>query len=126
MPNVIQETAGYVIASLVAGAAVLPKILNYFKGEGINGSLLDRIKAMEDHAHMQDRKAIIQDDKIHNLAVRTTRLMVVIIRLEGLLLEHDVELPEDLVSEIARLKAEADDEGYPARDRRKEVRNEAK
>ena len=101
MPNDFKEAAGYVIASLFAVATGLPKLLNYIKGEGLNGSVLDRLKAMEDHAAEQDKK-------IHRFAVRTTKLCVALIRLESLLIENKIPIPDDLRSYLADIKRDAE------------------
>lgn len=104
--NALKTTGGYIVAGLLTFSVVAPKLLNMFKGDSLNGSVLDRLKAMEEHAKVQDRRAIVQDDKIHRLAVKTTRLMVVVIRLEGLLVENSVNLPQELIDEIIELKNE--------------------
>ena len=103
-------TAAAVVAALAAIAAFLPKLLNAIKGEGINGSVLDRLKAMETHAAVQDRRAIVQDDKIHRYAVKVTKLVVLMIRLEALLLANKVDIPQDVIDEMFNLKTETDAE----------------
>ena len=97
----VKEAAGYVIASLFAIATGLPKLLNYIKGEGVNGSVLTRLAAMEKHAAKQDRK-------IHKFAVRTTKLCVAMLRLEGLLIDHNIPIPDDLSNDLAEIKRDAD------------------
>lgn len=100
---------------LAALAAWLPKIMNGIKGDNLNGNVLDRLKAMEEHAAMQDRKSVIQDVKIHRFAVKVTKLVVVVIRLEGLLVANKVEIPQDLIDEIVKLK-EDDIEDIPPKE----------
>ena len=105
-----QTVAGSIIAALLTIAAILPRVLNAVKGEGITGSVLDRLKAMETHAAVQDRRAVVQDDKIHRYAVKVTKLVVLMIRLEALLLANTVEIPQDIIDEMFILKAETDTE----------------
>ena len=105
-----QTVAGSIIAALLTVAAILPRVLNAIKGEGLTGSVLDRLKAMEDHAKVQDRRAIVQDDKIHRYAVKVTKLVVLMIRLEALLLANKVDIPQDVIDEMFTLKAETDAE----------------
>ena len=105
-----QTVAGSVIAALVALAALLPRLLNAIKGEGLTGSVLDRLKSMEEHAKVMDRRAIVQDDKIHRYAVRVTKLVVLMIRLEALLIASKTDIPQDIIDEMFALKAETDAE----------------
>ena len=105
-----QTVAGSIIAALLTIAAILPRILNAIKGEGLTGSVLDRLKAMEEHAKIQDRRAIVQDDKIHRYAVKVTKLVVLMIRLEALLLANKVDIPQDVIDEMFNLKTETDAE----------------
>ena len=87
-------------AILVGLAAWLPKLLNGVKLDGLNGDVLTRLRAMEAHAAIQDRKSIIQDVKIHRAAVKVTKLVVIVIRLQGLLTSTNVPIPQDLVDDI--------------------------
>ena len=105
-----QTVAGSIIAALLTIAAILPRVLNAIKGEGLTGSVLDRLKAMETHAAVQDRRAIVQDDKIHRYAVRVTKLVVLMIRLEALLIASKTAIPQDVIDEMFLLKAETDAE----------------
>ena len=105
-----QTVAGSIIAALLTIAAILPRVLNAIKGEGLTGSVLDRLKAMETHAAVQDRRAVVQDDKIHRYAVKVTKLVVLMIRLEALLLANKVDIPQDVIDEMFNLKAETDAE----------------
>jgi hypothetical protein len=111
--STLKTTGGLLIAALVTLAAVGPKLLNMFKGDSLNGSVLDRLSAMEKHAQVQDRRAIAQDDKIHRFAVKVTKLVVVMIRLEGLLQKYEINIPQDLIDEMLVLKRD-DIEDYPA------------
>lgn len=106
MTDDLKTWGGAIVTALLTLSIVGPKLLNMFKGDSLNGSVLDRLKAMEDHARVQDRRAIVQDDKIHRFAIKVTRLMVVVIRLEGLLIEKQTTLPQDLIDEIIALKNE--------------------
>lgn len=106
--NSLAVTGGLFVASIIALAYMLPKLLNGFKGDQLNGNVLERLKAMEEHALVQDRKMILQDDKIHRYAVKVTKLIVIIIRLEALLMANSVNIPNELLDEIAKLKEEAE------------------
>lgn len=103
-------TGGALAAAVIALAYVLPKLLNGFKGDQLNGNVLERLKAMEDHAAVQDRKMIVQDDKIHRYAIKVTKLIIISMRLEGLLMANNITIPPDLIAEIARLKNETEKE----------------
>ena len=105
-----QTVAGSIIAALLTIAAILPRILNAVKGEGLTGSVLDRLKSMEEHAKVMDRRAIVQDDKIHRYAVKVTKLVVLMIRLEALLIASKTKIPQDIIDEMFSLKAETDAE----------------
>lgn len=91
-------------AILVGLAAWLPKILNGMKLDGLNGNVLERLKAMEEHAAVQDRKSVIQDVKIHRGAVKVTKLVVIVIRLQGLLVTNNISIPQDLVDDIIEVQ----------------------
>ncbi len=101
-------TGGALAAAVIALAYILPKLLNGFKGDQLNGNVLERLKAMEDHAAVQDRKMILQDDKIHRYAIKVTKLIIISIRLEGLLVANEIEIPPDLITEIDKLKNETE------------------
>ena len=100
----LKTIGGSIVAGLLTLSVVGPKLLNMFKGDTLNGSVLDRLKSMEAHAALQDRRAIIQDDKIHRFAVKVTKLVVVMIRLEGLLQQHAIEIPQDLIDDMVDLR----------------------
>jgi len=108
----LKTIGGGIVAALLVIATVGPKLLNMFKGDSLNGSVLDRLKAMEEHAKVQDRRAIVQDDKIHRFAVKVTKLVVVMIRLEGLLQQHEIDIPQDLIDDMVELKKD-DIEDFP-------------
>lgn len=92
---------GVTLTALLVGlAAWLPKLLNGVKLDGLNGDVLTRLKAMEEHAALQDRKSVIQDVKIHRGAVKVTKLVVIVIRLQALLVTNNIDIPQDLVDDI--------------------------
>lgn len=102
----LKTIGGSLVAGLLVLAVLGPKLLNMFKGDSLNGSVLDRLLAMENHAKVQDRRAIVQDDKIHRFAVKVTKLVVVIIRLESLLQQNEIEIPQDLIDDIIVLRTD--------------------
>ena len=110
--DALTATGGSLVAGLLILAVLGPKLLNAFKSDTLNGNVLDRLKAMEEHARVQDRRAIIQDDKIHRFAVKVTKLVVVMIRLEGLLQKNEIEIPQDLIDDMVELRRD-DIEDYP-------------
>lgn len=110
--DALKSTGGIIVAALLVVSVVGPKLLNMFKGDSLNSSVLDRLKAMEEHARVQDRWAIMQDDKIHRFMIKVTKLEVVMIRLEGLLQKHEIEIPQDLVDDMVELRKD-DIEDYP-------------
>ena len=108
MPDFLQDTVtsfGAAVAALIAAFFAYPKMKNVVSGDKLDGKVLERLAAMEAHAALQDRKMIVQDDKIHRYAVRVTKLTVIILRLDGLIGDK-VEIPKDLIDEIAALKNE--------------------
>ena len=109
----LKTVGGAVVAGLLTLAMLGPKLLNMFKGDSLNGSVLDRLTRMEDHAKIQDQRAQIQDKKIHRFSVKVTKLVVVVIRLEGLLQQHEIKIPQDLLDEMMDLKKDDMDEALP-------------
>jgi len=93
----------------VYGAYQFQRFMNRHKADKIDGTILDqlaaKVKALDETNVAQDLRLEAQDEKIHNFAVKVTRLTVVVIRLEGLLIVHEIPVPEDLQAEIASLKA---------------------
>ena len=77
---------------LVLLAMQAPKLLNGVKGDKIDGNLLDRLNDM--------------DKKIHSTSIKVTRLVVLLIRLEALLIVSGGAIPKDLQDEIAELTRE--------------------
>lgn len=92
-----------IATGLIALAALLPKLLNAYKGDQLTGNVLDRIRDLELKSDGQDRK-------IHRAAVRVTKLVVVVIRLEALLVDNHISIPQDLVSEIQSLRKDTEAE----------------
>lgn len=103
-------TWGIMGAGVLAFFAYFPKFVNGLRGDRLDGNVLDRLKAMEEHAALQDRKLIRQDEKIHKYSVRYTKLTVLVLRLEGLLKSNTIDIPADIADEITQLQAERDDD----------------
>jgi hypothetical protein len=101
----LANSIGVKWAALVAGvltlAASVPKILNMVKGDLNNGNVLDRLSSLE-------KKADIQDKKIHKQAVRITKLVMLVIKLEALIVRSGVQIDKGLADEI--LARTADEE----------------
>lgn len=106
----IGAVLGVAAAALLAMVTFLPKLRNGLKGDKLDGDVMTRLASMEVHARAQDREMSQQDLRIHRYAVKFTRLVVVVIRLQGLLAANAVQVPPDLVKEIARLLEEPDDD----------------
>lgn len=94
---------------LILLATWLPKAINALKTDKLDGNVLDRLEKMEAYASAQAKKNTEQDHKIHRFAVKVTKLVVVMIRLESLLMFHRIEIPQDLQNEINELKADPEE-----------------
>jgi len=90
-------TASVIAIALVALATLIPKLLNSIKGDQLTTNVLDRIKELES-------KSNEQDVKIHKFAVKVTKLVVVVIKLEALLKENNIPIPPDLMHEMSELR----------------------
>lgn len=88
--------ASAIAAALIGLAVYLPKISNGIKQDGITGNVLDRLSALE-------QKADVQDKKIHKQAVKITKLVMLVIKLEGLIVRSGVQIDRELASEILDL-----------------------
>ena len=97
------------ILILILISTYLPKLMNAFRSDKLDGNILDRLEKMEKYAATQTRKNESQDDKIHKFAVKVTKLVVVMIRLESLLMFHKIIIPQDLQDEINELKNDPED-----------------
>jgi hypothetical protein len=89
--------------ALIALAALIPKLLNSFKGDMIQGNILDRLKSLE-------QGAASQEIKVHKFAVKVTKLVVVVIRLEALLKDNNIPIPADLMEEVQMLRKEPEED----------------
>lgn len=90
------------IASALIGLAVyLPKISNGMKSDKVDGNILDRVLKLEVKAEQQDKK-------IHKQAVRITKLVVLVIRLEGILMASGTQIPDTVRDEIMELTKDED------------------
>jgi hypothetical protein len=85
-------TAAGVATALIALGMSVPKLLNGYKTDRIDSNLLERLDKM--------------DEKIHTQAVRITRLTVLIIRLEALLIAHKIDIPVELRQELDEISKE--------------------
>lgn len=101
--------AAILVIFLIVISTYLPKMMNAFKSDKLDGNVLDRLEKMEKHAAAQVKKNEIQDAKIHKFAVKVTKLVVVMIRLESLLMFHNIPIPQDLQDEINELKNDPED-----------------
>lgn len=89
--------AATIAMALLGFAAYLPKLLNSYKGDQLAGNVLDRIRELE-------KKSDEQDAKIHQFSIRVTRLIVLVIRLEALLVDRKIPIPQDVVNEMNELR----------------------
>lgn len=94
--NSVGGWASAIAAALIGLAVYLPKISNGMKQDGINGNVLDRLAALE-------KKTDVQDKKIHKQAVRITKLVMLVIKLEALIARSGTKLPQDVIDEITEL-----------------------
>jgi hypothetical protein len=91
--------ASAIAAALIGLAVYLPKISNGMKQDGINGNVLDRLAALE-------KKTDVQDKKIHKQAVRITKLVMLVIKLEALIVRSGVQIDKGLADEILALTSD--------------------
>lgn len=99
----IAAIAASITLAVITIAMSLPKIFNSIKSDRIDGNVLTRLQNLE-------IKAVAQDAKIHRYAVRVTRLTVLTMRLHALLIDHKVNLPQDLVDEFIELTKETEED----------------
>lgn len=99
--NSVGGWASAIAAALIGLAVYLPKINNGIKQDNLNGNVLDRLKALE-------AKAELQDKKIHKQAVKVTKLVVLVLKLEGLIARSGVQIDKELAAEILDLTADED------------------
>lgn len=98
LPGGSASLGGLLTAMAMAVVYYLPKLNNNRKVDGIDGTLLDRVIAHENRLNAVD--AELRKNKIH-----VTELMIFILRLEALLTKRGVQIPPEMQSESARLKA---------------------
>lgn len=94
--NGVGGWASAIAAALVGLAVYLPKINNGIKQDGINGNVLDRLAALE-------KTASVQDKKIHRASVRITKLVMLVIKLEGVIARSGAQLSQEVIDEIQEL-----------------------
>ena len=93
--------ASAIAAALIGLAVYLPKISNGMKADRIDGNVLDRITNLE-------AKADVQDAKIHKQAIRITKLVMLVIKLEALIVRSGVQIDKGLADEILALTTDED------------------
>lgn len=91
--------ASAIAAALVGFAVYLPKINNGMKQDGIHGNVLDRLAALE-------KKSAQQDNKIHKQAVRITKLVMLVLKLEGIIALNGAKLTQEVIDDIQELTKE--------------------
>lgn len=89
--------------AIILLAATLPRILNSIKSDRLEGNVLKRLQDLE-------TKSVSQDAKIHRYAVRVTKLTVLVLRLQALLINNKVDLPQDIIDEIVELIKETEED----------------
>ena len=107
-PGTVATVGGGAMGVVALLAYQFQRFMNRHKADKIDGNLLDQLTAKFNAQHLinvaQDEKIEAQDEKIHGFAIRITKLTVLVIRLEGLLVVHNIEVPEDLKADITDLK----------------------
>lgn len=101
--STIAIVAASITLAVVTIAVTLPKILNSIKSDRIDGNVLTRLQNLE-------TKAVMQDAKIHRYAVRVTKLTVLVMRLNALIKDNDVNMPQDIVDDIVELTRETEED----------------
>lgn len=105
-------------AAVISIAALLPKLLANFKKDKLDGavasthhSMVDGIQSsyekqlnnLSDRFNKLDTKVQGMDSTIHNQAIKITRLIVVLIHMQGLLEDASVPIPKHIQEEINNL-----------------------
>ena len=77
---------GLIAAAATAFFLSLPKLLNAFKSDKVDSSVLSRLLSHEARMNLMDKT-------IHKQQIRITRFMVLMIQLEALLEANGVQIP---------------------------------
>lgn len=105
----IYALAGGVAAALIALATALPKILNAYKRDKIDGDALDTF-----YKRLRAKEARIDemDATIHQLAIERTELTVTVqelvsitTQLTGIIVDCGATVPAALLSQLSRISA---------------------
>lgn len=99
------------VVALVVFAKYVPKLITDMKVPSVDSGLVNLVNELQNlvnelQGDVRDLKSSSkeQDAKIHDYAVKITRLTVIMIRLEALLLANGVSIPADLNDEIEELR----------------------
>lgn len=95
--------ASAITLAIILLAATLPRVLNSIRSDRLEGNVLKRLQDLE-------AKSVAQDAKIHRYAVRVTKLTVLVLRLQALLVNNKIDLPQDIIDEIVELIKETEDD----------------
>lgn len=110
-------------AAVISLAALLPKLLANFKKDKLDGavasthtSMVDGIQSsyekqlnnLSERFNKLDAKVQGMDNTIHTQAIKITRLMVVLIHMQGLLEDASVPIPKHIQVEIDNLTTPSD------------------
>lgn len=95
--------ASAITLAIILLAATLPRVLNSIRSDRLEGNVLKRLQDLE-------TKSVAQDAKIHRYAVRVTKLTVLVLRLQALLVNNKIDLPQDIIDEIVELIKETEDD----------------
>jgi len=87
---------GIIAGAVAAFVIALPKMLNSLRSDKIDGSVLTRLMAHENRMNRMDTV-------IHAQQIKITRLLVLVIQLEGLLENNGVVIPPHLRQDIRHL-----------------------
>jgi len=88
---------GTIVATVLAIPLVVPKIMNMFKSDKLDGGSLDRLAKAEEHIS-ELRKQVSQQ----NLELTDAQMML--IQVHSIMNQHDTPIPENVTTYITKLK----------------------
>lgn len=125
MTNDLLALGTALAAAIISLATLLPKLLATFKKDKLDGAVASTQHSMVDglqhsyekqldnlserHDKLEERVGCM-DDTIHAQAIKVTRLIVVVIHMNGLLDQHSISIPSHIKNEIDNLTAPKESE----------------
>ena len=98
------------VGTIIATVIGFPILRNKWKQGTQDGKIIDNesyiLDTMEERLAKQDTRIDEMDARIRKQAIAMTRMQMLILRLEGLLVQHSIEVSEDLKHQIEELSKE--------------------